>query len=364
MSIYKSAKSPYWQFDFEFRGHRFYGSTKRTTRREAEAVERAEREKAERHVTQAKAAATSLRLDDVAGRYWQEVGQHHAGSRNTERQLGYLIEFFGKDKLITDITDDDVAKLVAWRRGHRSRIGALISAYTVNDTAEQVRQLIGRCKLWGIQFAREPQWQRHKLTEPQERVRELVGDEGERLEAATRDDYAPFFVFARASGLRLKECCTLTWPEVDLGSRQIRKAGKGGKLVTVPITDTIREILWPLRGHHPEAVFTYVAQRTRDGRVQGERYPLTISGVQTAWRRLVKRAGVTGFRFHDHRHDLGTKILRDTGNLKLVQKARNHSSIRSTVRYAHVLDEDVAAALQRYQESRKKPRNLRDRKVS
>jgi integrase len=372
MSVYRSAKSPYWQFDFEVGGHRFYGSTKRTIRREAEAVERAEREKAERHVTQQKAAATSLRLDDVAGRYWQEIGQHHAGARNTERQIGYLIEYFGKDKPIIDITDDDVAKLVAWRRGHRTRNGALISGYTVNDLTEQARQLIGRCKLWGIQFAREPQWRRHKLTEPQERVRELVGDEGERLEAATRDDYAPFFAFVRASALRLKECCTLTWPEVDWGGRQIRKIGKGGKRVTAPITPAIREILWPLRGHHPEFVFTYVAQRDIDkvvkGKrycfVKGERYPITISGVSTAWRRLRQRAGVQGFRFHDHRHDLGTKVLRDTGNLKLVQKALNHSSIRSTVRYAHVLDEDVAAALERYQDSRNLPRNLRDKKVS
>jgi integrase len=372
MSVYKSAKSPYWQYDFEVGGHRFFGSTKRTTRREAEAVERTEREKAERHVKQAKAAATSLKLDDIAGRYWQEVGQHHAGAHNTERQIGYLIEFFGKDKLITDVTDDDITKLVAWRRGHRSRTGDLISAYTVNDTSEQLRQLIGRCKLWGIQFAHEPRWRRHKLTEPQERVRELVGDEGERLQAATRDDYAPFFAFARASGLRLKECYTLTWSEVDFGERQVRKIGKGGKLVTVPITPAIRQILWLLRGHHPDAVFTYVAQRDIDktvkGRryhfVAGERYPITLSGVSTEWRRLRKRAGVQGFRFHDHRHDLGTKILRDTGNLKLVQKALNHSSIRSTVRYAHVLDEDVAEALDRYQTSRKNPRNLRDKKVS
>ena len=65
--------------------------------------------------------------------------------------------------------------------------------------------------------------------EPQERVRELVGDEGERLEAATRDDYAPFFAFARASGLRLRQCVTLQWSEVDWGARQIRKAGKGGQ---------------------------------------------------------------------------------------------------------------------------------------
>ena len=66
MSIYKSARSPYWHFDFQWRGHRFHGSTKATTRREAEKVEAAEREKAKRQVVQIEAARTSLRLKDVA----------------------------------------------------------------------------------------------------------------------------------------------------------------------------------------------------------------------------------------------------------------------------------------------------------
>jgi integrase len=140
-----------------------------------------------------------------------------------------------------------------------------------------------------VKFEHEPTWKKHMLKEPQERVRELVGDEGNRLEEATRTDYAPFFQFARASGLRLRECL-LRWPEVDWDSRQIRKAGKGGKLVTVPITPSIRAILWPLRGQDPEHVFTYVAQRTRGGRLNGQRYPLTYSGVKIVWRRLRKRA--------------------------------------------------------------------------
>ena len=165
-----------------------------------------------------------------------------------------------------------------------------------------------------------PNWRAHFLSEPQERVRELVGDEGERLEEAARNDYLPLFQFARATGLRLSECVTLKWSEVDWSNRRIRKAGKGGRLVTTPITDAVRLILWPLRGHHPEFAFTYVAERTREGRVRGERYPLTVSGVKTAWRRLKRRAGVEGFRFHDYRHDVGTKLLRETGNLKLVQQ--------------------------------------------
>lgn len=111
-----------------------------------------------------------------------------------------------------------------------------------------------------------------------------------------------------------------------------------------------------LRGHHSEFVFTYVATRTRHGRIKGQRYPLTLSGTKTRWRRTRKAAGVVDFRFHDFRHDYGTKLLRETGNLKLVQRALNHADIKTTARYAHVLDEEVAAAMERVAKSRKKSR--------
>jgi integrase len=356
MSVYRIARSPYWQFDFQWRGHRFHGSTKATNRREAERVETAEREKAKRHVAQVEAARTSLRLQDVATRYWAEVGEHHSGSQNTWRQLGLLIEHFGKDKLLTEITDADAARLVAWRRGHPGkRPGALLSPFAVNDITEQFKKLFTRAKVWGARFEREPKWRQHWMKEPQERVRELVGDEAERIEAATRDDYAPFFHFAQAAGLRLRECL-LRWSEVDWEARQIRKRGKGDKLVTRPITSDIRAILWPLRGHHSEFVFTFVAARDRDGRTRGKRYPITYNGVKSHWRYLRKRAGVVDFRFHDFRHDFGTKLLRETGNLKLVQRAMNHAKISTTMRYAHVLDDEVAEAMERVAKSRKKSR--------
>ena len=54
--------------------------------------------------------------------------------------------------------------------------------------------------------------------------------------------------------------------------------------------------------------------------------------------------GVKDFRFHGYRHDFGTK-LRDSGNLRLVQKAMNHRDIKDTMRYAHVLGEDVAVPI-------------------
>ena len=209
----------------------------------------------------------------------------------------------------------------------------------------------------------EPQWLRHMLAKPEERVRELHDDEAERIEAAMRSDYEPFFAFVRASGMRQKECVTLRWSEVNFGSKQITKLGKGGKRITFPIPPAVRAILWPLQGHHPEFVFTYAAQRTIGRFIRGERYPLTVSGVKTNWRRLRKAAGVVDFRFHDFRHDFVTRLLRRTGNLKLVQRALNHSDLKTTARYAHVLDEEIAEAVEQVAQSREKPRGA-VRKVS
>jgi integrase len=357
MSVFRKKRSPYWHYDFQWRGRRFHGSTKCTTRREADKVEAAEREKAKQFVAQTEAARTSLRLDDVAGRYWSEHAQHLAGAPNAEGNLALLIEYFGKDKLITDITGDDVARLVAWRRGHRKnrvRNTNLISPFTVNHTTEQLRKLFTRCKLWGVRFAHEPVWRKHFLAVPPERVRELSDAEAERLEQHIGDDYAPIFAFARASGLRLAECL-LKWSEVDWEAKKIRKPGKGGKMVTTHITTTVRDILWPLQGHHPVYVFTYVPQQKDDI----ERRPITRVGLQSMWKRLRRRANVTDLRWHDLRHDFGTKFLRATGNLKLTQKAMNHSDIKTTLRYAHVLDSEVAEALERVQKSRTKSRKLK-----
>src|SRR5215831_9022375 len=98
--------------------------------------------------------------------------------------------------------------------------------------------------------------------EPHAARKELHDDQRVRLDAAMRDDYAPLFDFARATGKRKTECYTLCWPHVHWDTGWIERPGKRGKTVRVQITDTIREILWPLRDHHPEFVFTYVAERT------------------------------------------------------------------------------------------------------
>jgi integrase len=360
---FKSKKSaPYYWFDFQLDGRRFHGSTRCTTRKEADKVEQQERERAKALTRAMKISAFSLAIDHVAARFWNEVGQHHAGQDATSRNLARLVSYFGAPTPLTEIDDAAVAKLITWRRGQhikgREKAPTIALATVNRSTTKVLKRLFTFAKSERAQFEREPNWTRHWLKEPPERVRELQDNEAAQIDEAMRGDYKPFFEFVRASGFRQKECVTLRWSEVNFGTQQIVRLGKGGRRIVFPITDAIRGILFPLQGQHTEFVFTYVAiyGNKRLGRVRGQRYRLTLTGTKTAWQRLRANAGIKDFRFHDYRHDFGTKLLRDSGNLKLVQKAMNHRDIKSTLRYAHVLDEDVATAVERVDKCREKSR--------
>jgi len=93
VSVYKDKRSPFYQYDFWWRGHRFHGSTKATTKREADKIEAAEREKAKTLVAQVEAAKTSLRLADIALRYWKEHAEYLAAAPTAYGFLRLLIQF-------------------------------------------------------------------------------------------------------------------------------------------------------------------------------------------------------------------------------------------------------------------------------
>lgn len=243
--------------------------------------------------------------------------------------------------------------MVAWRRGHtaKGRGKKALAPATVNrSVVEPLRKLFIRARVvWRYQFRGEPLWKTHRLKEPVERVRELHASEAVALDAALRQDFQPWFRFASATGLRLAETL-ITWDCVNWEARTIVTRGKGGRPVSTPVTDAVAAILEPLKNHHPEAVFTYVCRRPRTGHRKGERLPLTYAGAKSERQALCKRAGVRGFRFHDLRHDFATKLLRRAGNLKLVSRALNHRDVKT----AHVMDGEVADALQDLSVSRQK----------
>jgi integrase len=373
-SVYRDKKSPYYQTDIWIGGDKFSRSTRKTSRREAE-TEAGRIEQRLRADLKVEAVATaSLRIDDVALRYMTDVGDHHAGegASITEGKVKRLVKYFGPDKLMTEITHDDVVKLVNWRRRHKIGNGENakpISPFTVNDTTEQLKKLFTYLKARKVQFPdHAPNFSDEKLwlKEPEARPRALSPNEHTRLDQAidTRPDAEPLILFSRITGKRKTECFTLEWTHVKWDRSIIERKGKGDAWITVKITPAIRALLWPLRGHHPKYVFTYVAQRhmtvkrkngATERLVKGKRYPFTRDGLRRIWDNIRTEAklpmtGDDRFRMHDLRHDFAINFLRDNPSahgMKMLQKALDHADFSTTANtYGDVHEQEVADAVE------------------
>lgn len=357
MSVFirKDTKDGTYSYDFQEQGRRFSGSTERTTRREAEAIERAKREEAKAQIATEKAFTDpNMTIDVAASRYWDEVGQHHANWATTEWSMAWLIEHFGKPTRLRDIDDSKITMMVAKRRGefipNRKKNPARVGPVTVNRTVTQpLREIIIRARdLWGVP-TQKIRWGDHLLPEPQERVREASQAEEAAIMEQLERGYDDAIEFAFLSGCRRMEILGLDWPRVDFFGRQFTVIGKGSKSRVIPMSQAIFDLLWRQQGHHELKVFTYQAKRTvRRGDsliCRGQRYPLTEAGLKTAMRRAVPNAGVTNFRFHDTRHTAATRVLRKS-NLRVVQELLGHRDVATTTKYAHAVKEDVRAALE------------------
>lgn len=386
MSLKKRGKI--FHYTFERNGKTFYGSTKCTVERDAQAVEdRRIREEEDKIRDRAKSGIPldgRLRPEEVTfdyafTRYMREVGNHRADKKTIETDHARIMDFLiqlglaGKNAGLADLTDDHVAQMVTWRREQRVEIARknstgplptdkLVEPATVNRSVTgRLMAIFTRARtIWlkGIQvpFPNEPVWAEHKLEEPKERVRISTQEEHDALRSVINMDYELVRVFAIATGLRMDNCL-IKKSQINTALGFVTVIGKGNKTINQPLTPLAKAIIQQCWSDHGgDELFTYRAQRTVDGRVKGQRYPITSSGMATEWRRaraeaakicpsLISADQKTTFRFHDHRHTFATNLLQRSGNMRLVQKGLSHSKGETTEKYAHVFNPELVAAM-------------------
>ena len=368
-TIFKHPESPYYQAHLWVGGRKFSRSTKRTGRREAQIEANRLEDEKRKELEAIGDADLSLRLDDVAGRYMNLIGDGHKGegAANTRRQVDRIVNRLGPDKLMTDITHDDALALKNWRAKQKWH-GKPLSPFTVNDTTEQLKKLFTFLKVRGVRFDKNsPNWSDEQLwlEEPSPRPRVLSDAEQERLEqaeATVHPDYEPLFAFADMTGKRKSECL-MRKDQIDWEEGEINLVGKRNKQIKIKMTPAIRAILEPLREHPTEYVFTFVAERNTDytikGRrhhyVAGQRYPITKPGLRRVWNDVRAEADIptTGprrYRFHDKRHNFASRLLKSiptADGIKVLQEALGHADISTTLNtYSHTDPAVVAAHIE------------------
>ncbi len=354
MSVYKRKGSETYRYDFEVAGDRFIGDTGETDKRKAERFQAAKRRELKARIGAAK-GNSGVKMTFGAGcvRYMEEVGEHHVNNLTTLACLEWLERNIGSKTLIADIDENMVAFIVAKRRKEFRQVGTKtvekrrVSNATVNRTCtEPLRKVLRRASTkWGC-LVQTIQWAEHMLPEPRERVREATPDEEGAVMDRLDRGFDDAVLFAVLTGCRRMEIVGLTWQNVDFFNRVFTVLGKGDRKRFVPMSAAVFDLLWSIKDHDPQWVFTYEAARTdkRKGLFRGVRYPMTDMGLRTAMRRAVAGAKVSNLRFHDLRHTAATRILRKS-NLRVVQNLLGHSDPATTAKYAHAHVEDIRAAM-------------------
>jgi len=349
MSVYRPARSPFYHYDFQFRGQRFTGSTGLTSKTEARAKEASIR----REIATGEKRKPQITLDEAGGLWWQEKGKYESASATAKGQLKRMTAALGAGTALTDIDTGDLERFIATRRGQTTNRKTLVSNATVNREMELLKRIMRHV---AARYAvPEIEWGRLRLREAAERVREMSADEEKRFWAsAPNDDLAAVAEFALLSGQRRTSVITLLWSKVYLNEMAAEVRVKGGRWHRFPLTTRMADLI-RMQPRICAQVFTYVCERPspprtdRPRRLRGHRYPFSKQGWMRKWRKWLADAKIEDFRFHDLRHTCGTRLLRATGNLKLVKELFDHSDIATSARYAHALEHDVRAGMNQAQ---------------
>lgn len=145
------------------------------------------------------------------------------------------------------------------------------------------------------------------------------------------------------SGLRVGEVVALRPEHLDMTTCKLTvRDGKGSKDRTLWINDDLRDEIGAWLERRPESPFLFP---TRDGNQVQTRY------MRSMVKRLARQAGVDEWERvspHTLRHTFATDLLRETKNLRLVQKALGHSDISTTQIYTHIVDDELEDALRSF----------------
>ncbi len=151
------------------------------------------------------------------------------------------------------------------------------------------------------------------------------------------------------TGLRVSEAVSLRWEDVNLSGKVMVREGKGAKDRTLWIDNSQLEELgdWKDRqvekmGKLPKWVFSTL----REGNA-GKK--LTLQQIWKTLKTYAEKAGIEkDISPHTLRHTFATDLYRETGKIRLVQKALGHADLSTTMIYTHIVDEELEGAMKSF----------------
>jgi integrase len=211
----------------------------------------------------------------------------------------------------------------------------VVSGATVNREFSVLSHAIDTARReWDVYLPTNPCTLVRRPPQGRPRDRRLQGDEEKRLLTACRGArnkwLAHFVALAIETGMRRSELLGLLWDNVDLERRTaFLPVTKNGESRGVPLSSRAVEVLRALPS-------------STNGRVFGE---LTREALKQSFNRAARRAGITGLRVHDLRHEATSRFFEKGLNVMEVASVTGHKTLQMLKRYTHLSVTDLATRL-------------------
>lgn len=278
-------------------------------------------------------AVPNLKLERTLGealeKYLEEVTPGKKGRVQEERR----IRAWQRRKPLTDLK---LSKLKSHHfkafKKERSEEGA--ASNTIRLDLTLISSLYKTAKEdWDMPYLQNPIAGMQLPKQGKARNRRLGAEEWVRFNAALNACQnrlvKPVTEFALETAARQSEILGLTKGAVDLEKRfAVLRDTKNGTDRVIPLSQRAVEVLRQLEPSAGPYVF-----------------PISRNALVSAWRRILQRARITDFRFHDLRHE-GTSALFERGlEVMEVQRITGHKTLKTLLDYTHMNPTDVVDRL-------------------
>ena len=272
--------------------------------------------------------AQRLSLAEILERYRREVTPTKRGAADENLRLKAMAQRpFARIKM-SALTSSQLA-------AYRDERLKVVSGATVNREFSVLSHAIDTARReWDVYLPTNPCTLVRRPPQGRPRDRRLQGDEEKRLLAACRGArnkwLVHFVALAIETGMRRGELLGLLWDNVDLERRTaFLPVTKNGESRGVPLSSRAIEVLRAL-------------PPSTNGRVFAE---LTREALKQSFNRAARRAGITGLRVHDLRHEATSRFFEKGLNVMEVASVTGHKTLQMLKRYTHLSVTDLATRL-------------------
>lgn len=324
MGLFKRGRT--WWMRFTYKGKQIRKSAGTENKKLAQRIYHSELGKIAEGRWFERLLGEEMTFREMMDKYKAEYLPLKSHPKKYESIIENLLSFFG-DFYITEITPSLVKKYKI--RGEEKKIATnrelsvLRAAFNIAIKEwEWVKDNpVNKIRLW---------------KESPGRVRYLSDEEFDKLLNECLDYLKLIVIVARHTGLRKENILSLTWSQVDLFRRLITiEHTKNNERLSVPLNETLMSLFKQLsKVRHIKSPHVF-------SKPDGSRCRF----IHNEFRKAVKKADLTDFRFHDLRHCFASALVQKGVDLYQVQRLLGHKSNAMSQRYSHLFPEHLRGAV-------------------